>query len=140
MLWVRAFHIVGFVAWFAAIFYLPRLFVYHADTTDEISLKRFNIMERRLYRGIMWPAGIFTTAMGVWLILQSPGYYFQAGWCHAKLSCIVLLWAYHLGCGHYVRQFAQGQNQHRSRFYRFFNEVPTVLLIAIVVLVIVKPL
>ena len=139
MLYVKAFHIIAMVAWFAGLFYLPRLFVYHAETKDELSLLRFKIMERRLYYGITWPAGIMTSCLGVWLILGSAPYYLHAGWMHAKLFFVMLLWGYHLLCGHYRRQFNQNTNQRSSRFYRIFNEIPTLLLIGIVILVVVRP-
>lgn len=139
MLWVKAFHVIAMVAWFAGLFYLPRLFVYHADTQDEISVKRFKVMERRLYYGITWPAALITTALGLWLLSLMLPYYQQAIWMHIKLGLVVFLWGYHLLCGHFVRQFKQNKNTRTSGFYRFFNECPTLFLIAIVVLVIVKP-
>lgn len=139
MLWVRAFHIIAMVAWFAGLFYLPRLFVYHADAEDTVSLERFKIMERRLYYGITWPAGIITTVLGLWLLTFMLPYYQQAAWMHAKLGFVVVLWGYHLTCGHYVKRFKHNNNTRSSRFYRVFNEVPTGLLIAIILLVVVKP-
>ncbi|MDI9818881.1 MULTISPECIES: protoporphyrinogen oxidase HemJ [unclassified Legionella] len=139
MLIIKAFHIIAMVAWFAGLFYLPRLFVYHADTIDGISKKRFRIMERRLYYGITWPAAIITTILGLMLIFYNPAYYLKAGWMHLKLSLVVLLWVYHLFCGHFLKQFAQEKNSKNSRYYRFFNELPTLLLITIVLLVVVKP-
>lgn len=139
MLTIKAFHIIAMVAWFAGLFYLPRLFVYHSETEDAISLARFKIMERRLYYGITWPAALVTSLLGLWMIVLSPAYYLQAGWMHAKLSLVLLLWAYHLLCGHYMRAFARDSNSHGSRFYRIFNEAPTLLLIAIVLLVVIKP-
>ena len=139
MLWVRAFHVISMVAWFSGLFYLPRLFVYHADAADRISLARFKIMERRLYYGITWPAALLTTGLGLWLLLPLWQYYATAIWLHVKLFCVVLLWGYHVWCGHFLRQFKQNKNRHSSRFYRIFNELPTILLIVIIVLVIVKP-
>lgn len=139
MLYVKAFHIIAMVAWFAGLFYLPRLFVYHAEATDIISFARFKIMERRLYYGITWPAAIVTTLLGIWLLSYNWDYYWQAGWMHAKLSLVVLLWIYHLSCGYYLRYFNTDQNARSGRFFRFFNEVPTLLLIGIVVLVVVMP-
>ncbi|CAM4445992.1 MAG: hypothetical protein LEGION0403_FIIPPAGN_01174 [Legionella sp.] len=138
MLYVKAFHIIAMVAWFAGLFYLPRLFVYHADTQDEISNERFKIMERRLYYGITWPAAILTTVLGLWLLSYNPSYYLKAGWMHAKLTLVVILWGYHLLCGHYRKAFAQGKNQKSSRFFRMYNEAPTLLLVGIVLLVVVK--
>lgn len=139
MLIIKALHIISMVAWFAGLFYLPRLFVYHAEATDLISLERFNVMERRLYYAITWPAAVLTTVFGVWLVMYNSHYYFSAGWMHAKLGLVILLWAYHLVCGYFVRQFARGSNTRGHKFYRVFNEVPTLLLIGIVLLVVVKP-
>ncbi len=139
MLWVKAFHVIAMVAWFAGLFYLPRLFVYHADTTDKISIERFKIMERRLYYAITWPAALITTVLGLWLLSVMLPYYQKAVWMHLKLGLVVLLWGYHLLCGHCVRQFKQDNNTRTSVFYRLLNELPTVFLIFIVILVIVKP-
>ena len=139
MLYVKAFHIIFMVTWFAGLFYLPRLFVYHADAKDEISIKRFKIMERRLYYGITWPGGLLTTLLGFWLISFNAQYYLKSGWMHAKLTTVLLLWIYHLVCGSYVRQFAADKNNKSAYFYRVFNELPTVLLLGIVFLVVLKP-
>jgi len=139
MLVIKSFHIIALVAWFAGLFYLPRLFVYHADTTDKISINRFKIMERRLYYGITWPAGLATTLFGLWLINYNTAYYFQAAWMHVKLSLVCLVWVYHLSCGHYLKQFSTDVNKRSTRFFRFFNEIPTLLLVGIVLLVVIKP-
>ncbi len=139
MLIIKALHIIAMVAWFAGLFYLPRLFVYHADTKDKISLDRFKVMERRLYYAITWPAAVVTTISGICLITYNPHYYLSASWMHTKLGLVVLLWGYHLACGHFVRQFARDQNTRSNRFYRVFNEGPTLLLIGIVLLVVMKP-
>lgn len=139
MLWMKAFHIIAIVAWFAGLFYLPRLFVYHADARDSLSLERFKIMERRLYFGIMWPAALVSTLLGLGLLDYNSSYYLAAGWMHAKLALVLLVWGYHLACGHYVKQFSLNKNKRHTRFFRFFNEVPTLLLIGIVILVVVKP-
>lgn len=139
MLWIKAFHIVAMVAWFAGLFYLPRLFVYHSESTDFLSHARFKVMERRLYYGITWPAAITTTILGLWLLSYNWDYYLHAAWFHGKLMGIVLLWVFHLRCGHYLKQFKQDKNRKTTRFYRMFNEIPTLLLIAIVILVVVKP-
>jgi protoporphyrinogen IX oxidase len=138
MLWIKAFHIIAMVAWFAGLFYLPRLFVYHAEAVDEVSLKRFNIMERRLYFGIMWPAAILTTGLGLVLLSANSAYYLHAHWMHAKLGLVLLLWAYHLACGHYLRGFRLDANKRSALFYRVWNEIPTVLLIGVVLLVVVR--
>ena len=139
MLMIKAFHIIAVVAWFAGLFYLPRLFVYHAETRDEISLDRFKIMERRLYFGIMWPAALMSTLLGLWLIGYNAHYYLSAGWMHGKLALVALLWAYHLMCGHYLKLFRDGSSVKEALFFRVFNEIPTILLVGIVLLVVVKP-
>lgn len=139
MLIIKAFHIIAMVAWFAGLFYLPRLFVYHAQTKDKLSTDRFKIMERRLYYAITWPAAIATTVLGIWLLYFNPGYYLKAGWMHAKFGLIAVLWGYHLGCGHYLNAFARDSNTKSTRFFRVYNEMPTLLLVGIVILVVVKP-
>ncbi len=140
MLWVKAFHIIAMVAWFAGLFYLPRLFVYHATTLDELSLTRFKIMEWRLYYAIMWPAAVVTLLLGVWLISFNHQYYMHAGWLQAKLILVGLLFLYHLMCGRFMRQLAGQMCTKSDKFFRFYNELPTLLLIAIVILVVVKPI
>ncbi len=137
--WLKALHIIAMVCWFAGLFYLPRLFVYHAMSEDEISRERFCTMERKLYRGIMLPSMIATLAFGIWLISLNPGYYFSQGWMHAKLTLVVLLIAYHHICGAQLKRFARGENQRGHVFYRWFNEAPVLALLAIVILVVVKP-
>jgi len=139
MLWIKAWHIIAMVAWFAGLFYLPRLFVYHADTTDEISLRRFELMEYRLYYAITWPGGVLTTLLGTWLTVGFMPYVLKMPYMHAKLGLVLLVWGYHLLLGHYLHAFQQGLNKRSSFFYRVLNEVPTLLLIAIVLLVVVKP-
>lgn len=139
MLVIKAFHIITMVAWFAGLFYLPRLFVYHSEAKDEISNARFKIMERRLYYGISWPAALLTTVLGIMLISYNWQYYMHAGWMHAKLTLVILLWGYHLICGYYLKKFAREVNVKQALFYRVFNEIPTLFLIAIVLLVVVQP-
>ena len=139
MRWILAFHIIAIVAWFAGLFYLPRLFVYHADSSDTISDERFKIMERKLYRYIMTPAGILTTLLGLWLLGGAFRGYLSQHWMQLKLILVVLLWVYHLYCGRIVQHFKQNRNLYSSKFFRFFNEIPTILLIGIVIAVIVKP-
>lgn len=139
MLWFRAFHIISMVAWFAGLFYLPRLFVYHADATDIISIERFKKMERRLFYGIMTPAGILTVMCGLYLINVNSEYYLTQYWFFTKLSLVGLLWIYHIYCGVLVHRFAQGRNRFSSRFYRFFNEISTLFLFAIILLTELKP-
>jgi putative membrane protein len=136
MLWLKAFHIVFVIAWFAGLFYLPRLFVYHATATDAASNERFKVMERKLYRGIMLPAMVLTVASGLWLWL---GYGFTGGWLHAKVTLVVLLLAYHFWMRKLLGDFARDANRRSHVFYRWVNEIPTVLLVAIVILVVVKP-
>ena len=137
MLWLKAFHIIFMVTWFAALFYLPRLFVYHAMSSDKISLDRFVIMERKLFYGIMTPGGIITIVSGVWLWLD---YGFGGLWLNIKLLLVLLLVIYHLFCFKFLLDFKREDNKRSHVFYRWFNEVPVVLLIAIVLLVELKPL
>jgi putative membrane protein len=139
MLWIKAFHIIFLIAWFAGLFYLPRLFVYHAMSSDEISNERFKIMERKLYYGIMAPGAVLTILFGAWLIFYDLDYYRQAGWMLAKLICVAFLIIFHLYCGKLRNDFRLNRNQHGHVFYRWLNEVPTVLLIAIVILAFVHP-
>lgn len=139
MLWVKALHVISVICWFAALFYLPRLFVYHAMAEDEVGRERFKIMERKLYRGIMTPSMVASVVFGLWLIHFNPGYYLQAGWMHLKLTAVVLLIAYHFACGHFLKQFRDDRNTRSHVFYRWFNEAPVLLLFVIVIMVIVKP-
>ena len=139
MLWVKAFHIVAVVCWFAALFYLPRLFVYHSQSEDSTSLERFKIMERKLYRGIATPSMDATIVLGLWLLSYNLQGYLQGGWMHAKLSLVVILIGYHLYCGKLLKRFADETNTRSHVFYRWFNEFPVLLLISIVILVVVKP-
>jgi protoporphyrinogen IX oxidase len=139
MLWLLAFHVVSMVAWFAGLFYLPRLYVYHAVTTDAVSNERFKVMERRLYWGIMTPAAVLTLVFGGWLLLPHWIIYKTQMWMHAKLLLVALLLVYQVFCGIWMKQFQRDANTHSQRFYRWVNEVPTVFLMAIVILVIVKP-
>jgi putative membrane protein len=137
MLWVKALHIVFMVTWFAGLFYLPRLFVYHAMAEDRISIERFKVMERKLYWGIMTPGAVLTIVFGLWLWL---GWFRGAsGWLHAKMALVGLLAAYHVWCGSLLRAFAAGRNRRSHVWLRWFNEVPVVILIATVLLVVLKP-
>ncbi|MBN57412.1 MULTISPECIES: protoporphyrinogen oxidase HemJ [unclassified Thalassolituus] len=138
-LWLKAFHIIAVVTWFAAIFYLPRLFVYHADATDEISRERFKIMERKLYRGIMTPSMVVVIALGLWMLFMNAGFYFSQGWMHAKLTLVALLVVYHFYCGHLLNVFKEDRNTRTHVFYRWFNEVPVFILLGVVILVVVRP-
>ncbi|MGE6531026.1 protoporphyrinogen oxidase HemJ [Pseudomonas sp. NPDC077382] len=137
-LWLKALHIVAIVCWFAGLFYLPRLFVYHAMSEDAISRDRFQVMERKLYRGIMIPSMIATLAFGIGMIALNPAL-FSGGWLHAKLALVVLLIGYHHMCGAQLKRFARNENTRSHVFYRWFNEFPVLLLLAIVILVVVKP-
>ena len=133
---IKAWHIIFMVTWFAALFYLPRLFVYHAMADDKISQARFKIMERKLFYGIMTPGGIITIALGIWLWL---GYGFTGGWLHAKVTLVLALIAYHIYCWKLLQDFKNDKNKHSHIFYRWFNEAPVLALIAIVLLVELKP-
>jgi protoporphyrinogen IX oxidase len=139
MLWIKATHLIGIITWFAGIFYLPRLFVYHAMATDPVGIERFKIMERKLYRGIMWPSAILAVGSGVWLLALAWGTFSASAWLHIKLVLVAVLLGYHLYCGRLVGVFARDDNQRSHRFYRVFNEAPVLLLIAIVILAVVKP-
>lgn len=138
-LWLKAFHVISMVCWFAALFYLPRLFVYHAMSDDTVSQERFCVMERKLYRGIMTPAMVLTVLFGIALLAINPALFATGGWLHAKLTLVALLIAYHFVCGAQRKAFAEGRNRRGHVFYRWFNEIPVVLLLGIVILVIVKP-
>lgn len=138
-LWLKAFHIVSMVCWFAGLFYLPRLFVYHSMSEDDASRERFCIMERKLYRGIMGPAMIATLVFGIWLISLNPSGYFSHAWMHAKLALVILLIGYHHVCGAQVKRFARGEKGRSHVYYRWFNEIPVLILLAIVILVVVQP-
>jgi len=139
MLWIKAFHIIAVVTWFAGIFYLPRLFVYHAAAEDTLSRERFKIMEQKLYRIIMTPSAIVAVTLGIWLVVLNFSYFLASHWFQLKMLFIVLLIAYHLWCGHLMAQFARDANTHSHKFYRLINEIPVLLLAVSVILVVVKP-
>jgi protoporphyrinogen IX oxidase len=136
MPWIKALHIVFVIAWFAGLFYLPRLFVYHAQAEDTVSRERFKVMERKLYRGIMTPSMILALVFGTWLWL---GYGFRGNWLVVKLVLVAVLVAYHFWMGAIAAQFARDANRRSHVFYRWVNEIPIVILFVIVVLVVVKP-
>jgi putative membrane protein len=138
MLWLKSFHIIAVICWFAGLFYLPRLFVYHSMATDEIGIERFKVMESKLYRGIMTPSMLVTIILGIVLLINTPEH-LNAVWFHVKLALVGVLIVYHFYCGHYVKIFKENRNQHSHIFYRVFNEVPAVFLIAIIILIEVKP-
>lgn len=135
MLWLKSFHIIFVVSWFAGLFYLPRIFVNHAMAAEPAEIARLKLMERKLYRFVT-PIGALAVVSGLWL---SFGYGFSGGWLHVKTALVALLVAYHLYCGHLVKLFAQDRNTRNHVFYRWFNEAPVLLLAAIVILVTVKP-
>lgn len=136
MLWVLAFHIIFMVTWFAGLFYLPRLFVYHCEASDEPGVKRFATMERRLY--IITSIGAAgTIVFGLWLLF---GWWLPVpGWLQAKLALVVLLILYHIYCRKLIADFRHGRNRHGAPFFRWFNEIPALFLLAIVILAVVKP-
>ncbi|EDP46338.1 protoporphyrinogen oxidase HemJ [Rickettsiella grylli] len=139
MLWIKALHIIAMVAWFAGLFYLPRLFVYHADAKDSISIERFQCMERRLYYYIMTPSALLTLIFGFILFHSAWHYYVTTRWMHLKLGLVFILILFHFYCGKCLMDFRKNNNPHTSLFYRVLNEVPTVLLIAIVMVTEIKP-
>jgi protoporphyrinogen IX oxidase len=135
MLWIKAFHIIFVTSWFAGLFYLPRLFVNHAMVSDQATLERLALMERKLYR-FMFPLALLALGFGVWLWL---GYGFKGGWMHAKLALVLVLIAYHAYCGMLMKSLQQGTNHHSHVWFRWFNELPVLILFAVVILVVVKP-
>jgi putative membrane protein len=137
LLWLKAFHVVALVTWFAGLFYLPRLFVYHADARDAIGVERFKVMERRLF-AIMTIGACATLALGIAMLVAVPAY-LGMGWLHIKLVLVGLLIIYHLYCYRFTRAFAHDRNVRTSKWYRMFNELPSLLLMGIVILAVVKP-
>ena len=135
MLWIKSLHIIFVTSWVAGLFYLPRLFVNHAMIDDPATAGRLLMMEQKLYR-FMGPLALLALAFGLWLWL---GYGISGGWLHAKLALVVLLIGYHHYCGRLLKDFAQGRNRHSHVWYRWFNEVPVLVLFAVVILVVVKP-
>lgn len=127
------------VMWFSGLFYLPRLFVYHAMTSDKAGIDRFKIMEHKLYYIITTPGAILTTLTGFWLLLDNFTVYRHAYWMYTKLLLVAVLWAYHFYCGYLVNLFKNDRNTRSHIFYRWFNEIPTLILFAAVILVVVKP-
>jgi len=137
MLWLKAFHVFGVIAWFAGLFYLPRLFVYHADTRDAAGLERFVIMERRLYM-MMSIGAVLAIGFGVSMLIAAPGY-LALSWLRVKMLLVAALIVYHGVCFKLLRDFAAGRNRHGAKWYRVFNEAPALLLVGIVILAVVKP-
>lgn len=138
MLWLKAFHIIFVVCWFAGLFYLPRIFVYYAASEHAQTRAQLAIMARKLYRFVT-PFMVITIALGLWMITLNPDYYLQAKWLWLKLAGVSFLFVYHLQCGRYVHAINDDRNQHGHVFYRFFNEVPVLFLFAIVILAVLKP-
>lgn len=138
--WIKALHVISLIAWMAGTFYLPRLFVYHCDApAGSIQSETFKIMERRLLKAIINPAMIATFVFGFWLLWLNPGWLSQ-GWLHAKLLLVIVgLGAFHGMLARWTKDFAADRNTRPAKFYRIMNEVPTVVMIAVVILVIVKP-
>ena len=137
-LWLKAFHIIFVVCWFAGIFYLPRLFVYHAQAEDDATRKTLSTMETKLYRFVtpfMW----LTIALGSGMVALNHEYYFSNTWFWLKLLLVAALITYHFRCGHYVHAFNQGRISHGHVFFRWFNEVPVFALLGIVILAVLKP-
>lgn len=139
MLWVKAFHIIFMVTWFAGLFYLPRLYVYHASSEDSISLTRFKIMERKLFWGIATPGAIITIGLGTWLIYLVGYPIMETTWFQAKLVLATLLVVYHIWCGKLLFDFKNDNNKHSHVWYRVFNELPVFALIVMVLLVELQP-
>ena len=139
-MWLKAWHLIGMVTWFAGLFYLPRLFVYHAMSDDQTSIERFKVMERKLFYGITTPGGIFTLVFGLWMLHDYAWAAFGSHlWLQVKLVLLAILVAYHLYCGKLLADFKHDRNRRSHVWYRWFNELPVVLLIAIVLLAVLKP-
>jgi protoporphyrinogen IX oxidase len=137
MLWVKSLHIVFMVTWFAGLFYLPRLFVYHSQAQDAIGIERFKLMERKLYFGIMTPGAVLTIVFGLWLWL---GYGITGGWLYAKLALVAILVVHHVWLGKLMLDFRNDRNRHSDVFYRWINEIPALpVLVGAVLLVVFKP-
>jgi len=138
-LWLKALHIIFVVTWFAALFYLPRLFVYHAGAGDTVGRERFKIMERKLYRIIMRPSMLLATGLGLWLLILGWQSFAHSGWLWIKLAAVIGLLGYHHYCARLIRAFAADRNPHTEKFYRWFNELPALVLVLVVIMVVVKP-
>lgn len=136
MLFFKTIHIISVITWFAGLFYLPRLFVYHAMSNDSISLERFKIMERKLYNGIMTPSAVITIFSGFYLLTY---FGFEALWIKIKITLVVILSIYHFMCHKYLKLFKENKNNKTHIYYRWFNEFPVIILISIIILVVYKP-
>lgn len=140
MLWLKALHLIFMVTWFAGLFYLPRLFVYHAMSDDEIGRERFKVMERKLYFGIMTPGMILTLVFGTWMLIDYAWVlYSSSAWLHVKLLLLAMLVVYHGFCGKWLLDFKHDRNRHTHVYFRWVNEIPVLFLFAIVLLAVVKP-
>ncbi len=139
-MWLKAFHLIFMVTWFAGLFYLPRLFVYHSMSDDEISNDRFKVMERKLFFGIMTPGMIITVFFGLWMLVDYAWViYSSMGWLHLKILLLIGLLGYHYCCYLWLQDFKYNRNQHSHVFYRWINEVPVLFLVIIIILAVVKP-
>ncbi len=138
MLWIKSFHIISVVCWFAGIFYLPRLFVYHAMAEDSTTRGHLTLMQHKLYR-FMSMFAVLSVVFGLWLASYNWGYYWQSKWFVTKVVLVATLVLYHFLCGHYVKQLQRNESSHSHVFYRWFNELPVLILFAVVILVVVKP-
>ncbi len=137
-LWLKAFHVFFVIAWFAGIFYLPRIFVHHSLSSDSQTHERLNIMARKLYRFTL-PIAFLAIITGIGLITTNHEYFLKQGWLHAKITLVLSLLGFHFYCGNLAKKLARGENPHSTKFYRIINEAPVFVLLGIVVLVIVKP-
>ena len=141
MLLLKSLHLIFMVTWFAGLFYLPRLFVYHALSSDDVSIDRFKIMERKLYFGIMTPGAVLTLIFGTWLALVNGwDHYMLQVWFQVKLLLLFILLGYHIYCGKLLHDFKYDRNRHSHTWYRWYNEIPVIFLIAIILLAVYKPL
>ena len=138
-LWWTAWHVISMVAWFSALFYLPRLFVYHAMSEDQLGQQRFCVMEHKLYYYIGWPAAVLTTFFGIGLVYQLGSSAWHMLWLPIKLALVLVLWLYHLSAGYFIKRIKHHPHDFSHVFFRWYNEVPTILLVCIVILVVVKP-
>ncbi len=139
-MWLKALHLIFMVTWFAGLFYLPRLYVYHAMSEDEISNERFKVMERKLFFGIMTPGMIVTFIFGIWMLADYAwAIYGHAGWLHVKMTLLALMVVYHYFCYVWLLDFKYDRNQRSHVFYRWMNEVPVLFLVGIIILAVVKP-
>lgn len=139
-MWLKALHLIAMVTWFAGLFYLPRLFVYHAMSDDTISRERFKLMEHKLYWGITTPGMILTLIFGIWMLIDYAWVsYGHSGWLHAKLALLFGLVLYHVQCGRWLKLFKDDRNRRGHVYYRWMNEIPVLFLVGIILLAVLKP-